>query len=187
MQYKGIEEFKNYAVNTISLNPTVVSINCKFLYNINIQHSIIWYQSYDTRDLNFFFRSRLLSSHLLLLFFFLFTSTMSSSSIDTINVSDNITILNVNMMNVTKLDSLNYLMWSRQVHANLLDGYNLAGHLDGSTVVPCSMINTDDGSVPNPSYTLWKLQDRLIYSALLGAITTTIQPILSTTATTSEI
>lgn len=115
------------------------------------------------------------------------SNNSSTSTHETILVSNTTSLLHVNMMNVTKLDSLNYLMWSRQVHANLLDGYNLAGHLDGSTVVPSPMINTDDGSVPNPSYTLWKRQDRLIYSALLGAITTSLQPLTSTANTAAEI
>ena len=90
------------------------------------------------------------------------------------------------MTNVTKLTGSNFLMWSRQVHA-LLDGYDLAGHIEESVVVPPATITTDDGIAPNPDYTLWKRQDRLIYSALLGAITTTIQPILSTASTASEI
>lgn len=102
-----------------------------------------------------------------------------ASTTETIAVSATTSILNVNMTNVTKLTGSNFLMWSRQVHA-LLDGYDLGGYIKGSIVVPLATITTDDGITTNPAYTLWKRQDRLIYSALLGAITTTIQPILST-------
>lgn len=109
-----------------------------------------------------------------------------ASTTETIAVSVTSSVLNVNMTNVTKLTSSNFLMWSRQVHA-LLEGYDLAGHIEGSIVVPPVTITTDDGVAPNPDYTLWKRQDRLIYSALLGAITTTIQPILSTASTALEI
>lgn len=91
------------------------------------------------------------------------------------------------MTNVTKLTSSNFLMWSRQVHA-LLDGYDLAAFIDGSGVVPAATITSADGSLEtNPSYTLWKRQDRLIYSGLLGAITVTLQPILSTATTAAEV
>lgn len=105
---------------------------------------------------------------------------------ETIAVSATKSLMNVNMTNVTKLTSSNFLMWSRQVHA-LLDGYSLAGYIDGSVIVPPPTITNDEGVADNPDYTLWKRQDRLIYSGLLGAITTTIQPILSTTTTSAEI
>ena len=68
-----------------------------------------------------------------------------------------------------------------------LIGYDLAGYIDGSVVVPPATITTDSGIVPNTEFTLWKRQDRLIYSGLLGAITPSIQPILSTTTTSAEI
>lgn len=55
------------------------------------------------------------------------------------------------MSNVTKLTSSNFLMWSRQVHA-LLDGYDLAGYIDGSVVVPSATLTTDKGVTPNPAF-----------------------------------
>lgn len=110
-------------------------------------------------------------------------SVSPASSNETIVVSETKTLLNLNMTNVTKLTSSNFLMWSRQVLA-LLDGYDLAGYLDGSVIVPPETNNTDGVLTANPAYTLWKRQDKLIYSAILGAITVSIQPILST-ATTS--
>lgn len=90
------------------------------------------------------------------------------------------------MKNVTKLTFSNFLMWNCQVHA-LLDGYDLAGYIDGSTVVPPPTITTDAGVAPNPAFVMWKCQDKLIYSRLIRAITTSIQPILSTTNTSAEI
>lgn len=113
-------------------------------------------------------------------------STSPASTNETILVSNGQNLLNINMTNVTKLTASNFLMWSRQVHA-LLDGYDLAGHLDGSAVLP-TPTNTVDGDVhANLDYIMWKRQDKLIYSALLGAITVTIQPILSTTSTSAQI
>ncbi|XP_010513790.1 PREDICTED: uncharacterized protein LOC104789848 [Camelina sativa] len=90
------------------------------------------------------------------------------------------------MTNVTKLSTLNYLMWKLQVHA-LVDGYGFAGHLDGSSQIPSAMITTDGVEAENPAYVNWKRQDKLIYSALLGSISLTVQPILSCTTTSSKI
>lgn len=111
---------------------------------------------------------------------------MSISSTYTINVSENTSLLNVNMMNMTKLTSTKFMMWNRQVHA-LLDGYDLAGYLDGSIIVPATIITTNGVVATNPAFTYWKRQDKLIYSALLGAISVIVQPILSTTTTSAEI
>lgn len=113
------------------------------------------------------------------------SSTPIASS-ETIAVSASPTLLIVNMKNATKLIASNFMMWSRQVHT-LLDGYDLAGHLDGSAIVPKPTLTTAGVTSVNPVYTMWKRQDRLIYSALLGAITTSLQPLLSTTKSTPEI
>ncbi|KAF8093474.1 hypothetical protein N665_0383s0102 [Sinapis alba] len=93
-------------------------------------------------------------------------STSPATSAETINVSDMPVLMNVNMANVTKLTPSNYIMWNCQVHA-LLDGYNLAG--------------------ANTAYALWKRQDKLLYSTVLGAISISVQPLLSTATTTTDI
>lgn len=78
-----------------------------------------------------------------------------SPTIETIAVTATSSLLHVNMTNVTKLTGSNFLMWSRQVYA-LLDGYDLAGYIEGSIVAPSPTITSDDGIAPNPAYTLWK-------------------------------
>lgn len=113
-------------------------------------------------------------------------STSPASSHKTILVSDTQNFLNVNMHNVTKLTSSNFLMWSRQVHA-LLDGYDLASSIDDSSIQPDPTLDNNGVLSTNPAYTIWKRQDKLIYSSLLGAIMVTIQPILSTTTTSAQI
>lgn len=90
------------------------------------------------------------------------------------------------MSNVSTLTSDNYLTWSLQIHA-LLDGYDLSGHLDGTTVAPTETITTDDQTVVNPAYTMWRRQDRLIYSTLIGAISPSLQPLLSRTTSSFEV
>lgn len=114
------------------------------------------------------------------------TSPTDTNRSETITVSETATLLNVNMTNVTKLTSTNFIMWSRQVHA-LFDGYVLAGYLDGSVVIPPPTLTIDGVTSENPPYLLWKRQDRLVYSNLLGAISTPLQPLLSTATKALEI
>ena len=126
---------------------------------------------------------------LLLFFFFILFSTMSvfqATNGETVNVSNPNTIINVNMTNVTKLTSTNYIMWSRQVHV-LFDGYNLAGYLDGSVLTPPPTLSNEGTSETNPEFLIWKRQDRLIYSAILGAISASLLPLLSTAQTAHQI
>lgn len=78
-------------------------------------------------------------------------------------------LLNVNMVNVNKLTSTNYMTWSLQLHA-LLDGYSLAGYVNGSTPAPPQTITVNDQPTVNPEYTKWCPQDRLIYSGLIGTL-----------------
>ncbi|XP_019084271.1 PREDICTED: uncharacterized protein LOC109125922 [Camelina sativa] len=110
---------------------------------------------------------------------------MSSSS-EVIGTADASSLLNINMSNVTKLTATNYLMWKRQVHA-LCKGYDLAGYLDGSVAAPDATVTTADGSTANLAYKHWMRQDQLILSSLLGAISLSVQPLLSTAATSAEI
>lgn len=109
----------------------------------------------------------------------------TTTSAETVDLNPQ-TLLNVNMSNITKLTSSNYMMWSLQVHA-LLDGYELAGHLDGTKPPPPPTVTVDTITSTNPDYTLWKRQDKLIYSGLIGAMTMPIQPIASMTKTATEI
>lgn len=95
-------------------------------------------------------------------------------------------LLNINMSNIIKLTASNYLVWSRQVHA-LLDGYELAHHLDESVPAPDATVTTDDVTTPNPAFLLWKRQDKLIFSALLGAISQSIQPLVSMASTAASV
>ena len=102
------------------------------------------------------------------------------------NIPNTPGLLTINMANVTKLTSDNYLMWSIQTQA-LLDGYGLAGHIDGSRPIPPPQVTVNEVTTENQDYVLWKRQDRLIFSALIGAITTNLQPIVSRAVTAFEI
>lgn len=90
------------------------------------------------------------------------------------------------MTNVTRLNTNNYIMSSRQVHA-LLDGYDLASFLDVSKQGPDPVLTIDGTATENPVYMMHKRQDKLLYSAILGAISLSIQPLLSKATTTAKI
>lgn len=114
------------------------------------------------------------------------SSTNNSTAGVTEITINNQTVFAINMSNVTKLNSTNYLMWSLQTHA-LLDGYDLAGYLDGTIASPPPTLTNDDQIVVNPAFSLWKRQDKLIYSALIGAISPSLQPLVSRAATSFEV
>ena len=96
------------------------------------------------------------------------------------------TLLNINMSNIIKLSSSNYMMWSLQVRA-LLDGYDLASFIDSTVLPPLPTVEIAGVSSANPAYTKWKRQDRLIYSGLIGSIAETVQPLVSTSKTSADI
>lgn len=114
------------------------------------------------------------------------SSSSNTQANEVISLNNNNSILHINMSNVSKLTNTNYLMWSIQVHA-LLDGYALASHLDAVPDIPVATITNGDTVTPNPEFVLWTRQDKLIYSALLGAISPSIQPMVSRTTTASQI
>ncbi|CAA7032774.1 unnamed protein product [Microthlaspi erraticum] len=77
-------------------------------------------------------------------------------------------------------------MWKIQIHA-LLDGYDLAGHIDGSAVILPATLTTGEAVSMNPAYTLWNRQDKLIFSYLIGAISTPLQPLVARASTAFEV
>lgn len=105
-----------------------------------------------------------------------------------IDVSQTPTLININMTNhkckQANLYQLHHV--EPQVHA-LFDGYDLAGYLDEYVLIPPSTITTDGQTSSNPAYLLWKRHDRLIYSALLRAISTSLQPLLYAVTMSSHI
>ncbi|CAE6075150.1 unnamed protein product [Arabidopsis arenosa] len=95
-------------------------------------------------------------------------------------------LLNVNMSNVTKLTATNFLIWYRQVYA-LLNGYDLAGYLDGSVPAPEPTLTVNGVVSANPASKHWMRQDQLIYSGLIGTISPSVQPLLSKEKTSAQI
>lgn len=94
-------------------------------------------------------------------------------------------LVSINITNITKLIPSNYITWSLQIRS-LLEGYDPFGFLDGSNLSPAPTIIASDKSSPNPAYITWKRQDRLLFSALLGAVSLPIQPLLTRGTTSHE-
>ncbi|XP_010470106.1 PREDICTED: uncharacterized protein LOC104750069 [Camelina sativa] len=95
-------------------------------------------------------------------------------------------LLNINMMNVTTLTSTNYITWNLQVHS-FLDGHDLFGYIDGSKIPPDHTLTSTYPPTPNPAYSTWRRQDKIIYSGLLGTLSPALQPLVSKTKSTAQI
>ena len=101
-------------------------------------------------------------------------------------VQNNQNLLIINMVNITKLTTTNFMTSNLQVTA-LLDGYDLVGHLDGSTPAPEQTITINDETTVNLAFTKWRHQDRLIYSALIGTLSSSIQAMVTNTKTSNDV
>ena len=67
-----------------------------------------------------------------------------------------------------KLNSSNYPAWYKQIHS-LLVARDLVGYVTGDTPCPLATIQSDGKTVPNPAYSKWIRQDKLLYIAFLGS------------------
>ncbi|XP_013598963.1 PREDICTED: uncharacterized protein LOC106306765 isoform X2 [Brassica oleracea var. oleracea] len=72
----------------------------------------------------------------------------------------------------------------RQIRA-LLEGHELHHFLDAPA--PLATIVVDGTASPNPDYAPWRRQDRLLYSAIIGAISLPVQPVMSSAMTTADV
>ncbi|KAL6345730.1 hypothetical protein AAG906_017472 [Vitis piasezkii] len=66
-------------------------------------------------------------------------------------------LLTINLSNITKLSSTNYLTWSLQIQS-LLEGYDLHHFIDGAHTPPPPTITIIGVASLNPAYTTWKRQ-----------------------------
>ncbi|GFQ01835.1 retrovirus-related pol polyprotein from transposon tnt 1-94 [Phtheirospermum japonicum] len=78
-----------------------------------------------------------------------------------------------------KLDSTNYTSWRFQFEA-LLAGYELTGYIDGTLPCPPPSNITGTTSTPNPGYSLWVCQDKLLLSTIIGSLTPSLIPFIAT-------
>lgn len=96
-------------------------------------------------------------------------------------------IISLNMSGITKLTSTNFITWRLQVKA-LLEAHELHVFVSETDQTPPETVTDDNGTVtPNPALAIWKRQDRLLYSSILGTLTLNIQPVVARASTTREI
>ena len=94
-------------------------------------------------------------------------------------------LLTINLSNITKLSSTNYLTWSLHIQS-LLEGYDLHHFIDDAHTPPPPIVTVIGVASPNSAYTTWKRQDRLIFNALLGVISVSLQPLIARTTTSLD-
>ncbi|KAI4316001.1 hypothetical protein L6164_024021 [Bauhinia variegata] len=58
--------------------------------------------------------------------------------------------------------------------------------LDGTHPAPAAIITTEGTSSPNPAYLTWVRQDKLIFSAIVGTLSFTLSPLVSTSQTAKD-
>ncbi|XP_010545858.1 PREDICTED: uncharacterized protein LOC104818098, partial [Tarenaya hassleriana] len=93
-------------------------------------------------------------------------------------------LLNINVSNVSKLMTMNYITWSVQIRA-LLQGYNLDCFLDPANNQPATL-SVDNAVTANPKYGPWFRQDRLVFSALLGSVSPSCQALIASAASSGD-
>lgn len=64
-------------------------------------------------------------------------------------------------------------MWRSQMRA-LLEGHELHHFIDASANTPAPTVVIDGVSASNPLYAPWRCQDRLLYSAMIGALSQSV-------------
>lgn len=85
-----------------------------------------------------------------------------------------------------KLTTINYPSWKAHVDA-MLFGYDLIGYIDGSLPCPPPTIDHNGSKSPNLAYTFWMRRDKLLFLAIIGALSDSIIPRVSSEKTSSEV
>ncbi|KAL4574289.1 hypothetical protein LXL04_021117 [Taraxacum kok-saghyz] len=109
-------------------------------------------------------------------------SNSSSSTINTIPLTNSLTI--VQFPPSLKLNSTNYMSWKTQIEA-LLHGLDLHRFIDGSTPAPAPTV-TNGVSTPHPDYAAWFCQDRLLFGAIVGSLSPSIVPLITSASSSLE-
>ncbi|KAI4297577.1 hypothetical protein L6164_037462 [Bauhinia variegata] len=91
----------------------------------------------------------------------------------------------VHFTNVLKLNPSNYIAWKTQIQATLI-GYDLFKFIDGSHLAPASMVIVENQTTLNPAYTTWMRQDKLLFGALVGTLSTSVASLVTQASTTQD-
>ncbi|KAL9237537.1 hypothetical protein vseg_012072 [Gypsophila vaccaria] len=99
--------------------------------------------------------------------------------------NDTSAVMFVNLSQCTKLTTTNYSQWAFQIQF-FLEGLELFQFLDGSHDCPEKTITVDDKPTPNPAYTVWSRQDRLLLAAVVGTLDGSIAPLVTQSKSARE-
>ena len=109
----------------------------------------------------------------------------SSSSHEISSSSNTIISINVAAQAPLKLTATNYRSWKLQFHT-LLVGFDLVGFVDGQKPCPPATVTTNDIESPNPAHNIWIRQDQLLLNAILGSISPSIIPFITSAKTACD-
>ncbi|KZV52543.1 hypothetical protein F511_29728, partial [Dorcoceras hygrometricum] len=70
---------------------------------------------------------------------------------------------------------------------SILIGYDLYKFIDGSYPSHRATITTNNAVYPNPAYQTWLRQDKLLFGALVGTISTNIVPLITQSTTSHDV
>lgn len=94
-------------------------------------------------------------------------------------------IFNINMNAVTRLTEI-------QLHHMESPSYSVSWRAQSPAIhyrtaeIPQPTLQVNNNTVTNPAYTAWCRQDKLIFAALLGSISLSLQPMISTATSSLE-
>lgn len=96
------------------------------------------------------------------------------------------TLLSLSMLLLNFLSKLHHKpFWRAQLNA-LVVGYDLLGHIDGTLPSPPTTSEKDGKSIPNPAYTRWYRQDKLLLHAIIASTLETVMPLIASATTAKE-
>lgn len=76
-----------------------------------------------------------------------------------------------------KLTSSNFLIWRKQVESTLIK-LDLVGYVNSNFCAPPKYFDAAQTTL-NTTYTIWFRQDQIIFNAILGGLTNTLQLVIS--------
>ncbi|KAK2641874.1 hypothetical protein Ddye_023637, partial [Dipteronia dyeriana] len=108
----------------------------------------------------------------------------SSSSPHDIITSGSNTIISINIAAKAplKITATNYCSWKLQFQTFFVR-FDLMRFVDGKHPCPPATITTNDTTTPNPAHYIWTRQDQLILNEIIGFISLSIIPFISSART----
>ncbi|RVW87967.1 Retrovirus-related Pol polyprotein from transposon RE1 [Vitis vinifera] len=90
----------------------------------------------------------------------------------------------ITIHNSIKLTSTNYLLG--KPNGSHSHRYDLQKFIDGSHPAPPTTITTNNVVSTNPAYQTWLRQDKLLFGALVGTLSSTLVPLITQSKTSYE-